>query len=653
VWGDSKDTEPIRVLHTFGRYAKIQITKNLARALRIVKGHYMELDEAHKNFDPDGDLKEQERKAGQRFRIWADALCINQKNDQERGKQVALMKYIYTQAEIVFGSLSPCKEFTDYKIHLALQGIKTFGPELAEDYAAIDSTNRPRHLGEFGWLERFLEKTNLTEDDIKSLWDSFSRFPETDYFRRVWITQEICLANSLYFMHEEQSVPWRVFAGVYIWLDLASGYLKDRDRTNPSRERYLMERFGGTAKNIIADLTFKGTSHLEYLRDWNYRLTQGIGFTARVRCVVGTTARNLAATVPKDYVYGLLGLTGYDIVPDYSDITPLGQVNAQFLSCWIADCESEVPDLAGLKLAPLGYAGLHFNSADIEQNPTWAPMFHELDGKYIFPPSSQHKVSISSIFDEAENPSVCIQQLELSVGGAEVDEVYTVFPESLAKMAESRTLTSTYTFYQRQVIQNHSTQGQSRSPLLPMKTMFQISLGRIVEDQSPNFLGLSIVWLIQFGLLVSAQGIWFLNTEASEWEPLDYDSAPESLLGRYLELFGSHIHDADRLRQTLDITLNDWDDLQFADVQLAFKKHAESRRLFLTKKGILGDGSVCTRPGDKLVIIKNGLQPAILRRVGAKNKGKWQLVGGCFVPQFEAGEIGVEDIGAVRRFVLV
>lgn len=692
VWGDPNDTEPIQVLHGFGRYAKIQITKNLARALRIVKGHYMKLDEAHKNLDPDGDLKEQDRKVGQGFRIWADALCINQNSDTERGQQVALMKHIYTQAEIVFASLSPCEGFTDEAIELALQGLEKFAPELAEDYKTADSTNEAGHLGQLGWLERVLEETLSKADTdspwyshssragfrvpvTSSLWDAISGLPEIDYFKRVWVRQEICLANELYFMHKEQSVPWLALAGAYKLLNLAADYLRDRDslatgdtesefaRTSRSREKYLVEKYGEIVEHIIAYLA-QGSSHdFEYLIDWNHRSTQGIAFTTETRCGLGISARSLSATNPKDYVYGLLGLTGYDIVPDYSNETALGQVNAQFLSCWIEDCESETQDSTNHHLVPLAYAGLHFSSADSDQTPTWAPTFHNLEEKYIFMPSLRLKDSISSMLKEAENPSICLQDLELSVSGAEIDEVYAVFPETLAKMVESRTLISTYVFYQGELIQDQSSQGQLRFPLLPMKTLFQISTGRIVDDRSPEFLGLSTSWLLQLGLMVSSQGTQTLDANKKDWRPLDHNEGPELLLGRYNDMFGSHIHDADRLTQNLvladtipeqlSIISNVFTTMQLVDVILAVEKRGDSRRLFLTKRGILGIGSVCTIPGDKVVSFKHTNVPSMIRRVSAVNEEKWKLVGGCFIPQLEAGEIDVEDIGVARRFVLV
>jgi len=70
LWGDPSDTEPVTIEIGFRKTTTLQITKNLASALRSVKWHYE--NELLKQAE-----KERE-KAEKIFRIWADALCISQ-----------------------------------------------------------------------------------------------------------------------------------------------------------------------------------------------------------------------------------------------------------------------------------------------------------------------------------------------------------------------------------------------------------------------------------------------------------------------------------------------------------------------------------------------------------------------------------------------
>ncbi|KAF5530785.1 cytochrome P450 monooxygenase [Fusarium mexicanum] len=75
-WGDPKLTEAITV-----NGHSIQVTQNLANALRY----------APKHIEP----------TEGRLRIWADAICINQKSDEEKNHQVPLMGDIYSMADVV------------------------------------------------------------------------------------------------------------------------------------------------------------------------------------------------------------------------------------------------------------------------------------------------------------------------------------------------------------------------------------------------------------------------------------------------------------------------------------------------------------------------------------------------------------------------
>jgi hypothetical protein len=90
VWGDPSITEEIIV-----NGVRKQVTVNLATALRHLKKHWVEIES---EADPDVDTS--------KFRLWADALCINQDNPLERGHQVGLMGDIYSSAEMVLAWLS-------------------------------------------------------------------------------------------------------------------------------------------------------------------------------------------------------------------------------------------------------------------------------------------------------------------------------------------------------------------------------------------------------------------------------------------------------------------------------------------------------------------------------------------------------------------
>ncbi|KAH8199791.1 hypothetical protein TruAng_006072 [Truncatella angustata] len=172
VWGDVSNRESI-VVDGYN----LSVTATLASALREISREY----------SSDGAVY-----------LWADALCINQNDQDERSYQVGLMHSIYTGAHQVLSWLGS----RDYRA--AFKYIRT-GAHLIE---SRDDTS---------WIERFPELMVL-DYDLKSLeartlsqpksqeprilppdptgnhiWDTIELLACDEYWTRVWILQEIWL----------------------------------------------------------------------------------------------------------------------------------------------------------------------------------------------------------------------------------------------------------------------------------------------------------------------------------------------------------------------------------------------------------------------------------------------------------------------------
>lgn len=80
-WGNPNDTTAILV-----NGVETQVTKTLAEALRCLARTCQFYE---------------------RFKLWVDALCIDQANYVERGEQVSMMRSFYSSAWSVFGFLGP------------------------------------------------------------------------------------------------------------------------------------------------------------------------------------------------------------------------------------------------------------------------------------------------------------------------------------------------------------------------------------------------------------------------------------------------------------------------------------------------------------------------------------------------------------------
>lgn len=100
--------------------------------------------------------------------IWIDAVCINQQDVQERGKQVDLMPLIYKGASRTFAYVGEAADGSDFVL---------------------------KNLSEGVWTSPYLL-------------DLFFARP---YFSRVWVVQEIALSKSITMMCGDNAVQWTKF----------------------------------------------------------------------------------------------------------------------------------------------------------------------------------------------------------------------------------------------------------------------------------------------------------------------------------------------------------------------------------------------------------------------------------------------------------
>ncbi|KAI2624436.1 heterokaryon incompatibility protein-domain-containing protein [Xylaria nigripes] len=153
------------------------------------------------------------RSATHPLTLWVDAVCINQADIDERNSQVALMDVIYSRAVAVAtwlglnkaSLMSTVKTFDeDVGIQAAmtmrdaydLGNSKMLAPWLAEHIAAQSSAGarrlpESRAAAEKEALERLAAGNQLRNSMVM----------ETRYWQRVWVVQEICLTQRVFFLY--------------------------------------------------------------------------------------------------------------------------------------------------------------------------------------------------------------------------------------------------------------------------------------------------------------------------------------------------------------------------------------------------------------------------------------------------------------------
>ncbi|KAL2068136.1 hypothetical protein VTL71DRAFT_16234 [Oculimacula yallundae] len=126
--------------------------------------------------------------------LWVDALCINQQDDMERGKQVSIMSQIFRQATKVLVWLGEAADDSDLLFELLA---KVEGRlHLLDNLISI-------------WGQAGVDITSLTRSRIQSAFLAISRRP---YWTRLWIIQEILSASSIDLLCGSKTLAWASFS---------------------------------------------------------------------------------------------------------------------------------------------------------------------------------------------------------------------------------------------------------------------------------------------------------------------------------------------------------------------------------------------------------------------------------------------------------
>lgn len=233
VWGPPTFTESIYI---DGR--KLNITPNLASALR----HF--------------------RSSSRWLWIWVDQICINQADPAERSKQVRTMHNIYKDAEEVLAWLG-----------------KDVGRNAGKAFSLVQAL-RAIHGDEL--LSSLCKKAGADFDWIpKSHWKALKRLCEVDWFRRVWIPQEIGTES-------RASVHW---GNSHIdWEELCGGMKK-------------LDTFQELKRHHSIDTSTMVSLHRRFVRQNDSDEEQAGGEFVYQLCLSAKSS----ATDPRDYVFSLLG----------------------------------------------------------------------------------------------------------------------------------------------------------------------------------------------------------------------------------------------------------------------------------------------------------------------------------------------------------
>ncbi|KAF1932475.1 HET-domain-containing protein [Didymella exigua CBS 183.55] len=142
-------------------------------------------------------------------RIWVDAICINQDNLQEKGREVARMGLIYRMAAHVLVWIGPEDETTS----TAVETIERLSPGviLSSDHRNCDTIPG----SEAAVVRYHLATSTLTSRH----WLALSSLIQRPWFRRLWIRQEVLLASKVLLRCGNTEIDWAKLEKVIIFVE--------------------------------------------------------------------------------------------------------------------------------------------------------------------------------------------------------------------------------------------------------------------------------------------------------------------------------------------------------------------------------------------------------------------------------------------------
>lgn len=296
VWGAKSGSE--RVFLLSGGY--LLATRNLLSALRRL------------------------RHARESRVLWADALCINQNDLDERSVQVAQMATIYSRASKVLVWLGEEEENEGHRLLKLMDNLH----EILSSYIPLYHIRLP-----LATTPEDYKKYNALYDDVQSLnMDPLIQLLKRPWFRRAWVVQEVVKGREAVLIWGRTSIPW------------------DRTRTVFSYAcAHREDVFMHTTWFRTMDVLCREVGNIRS-GESKWDLVKLIHFMSDFDC-----------TDPRDRIYSILGLVRTSIRPDYrlslSDL-------CKSVVRWM------VEDQATLDI--LSLAGLS-NQSESGGIPSWAP----------------------------------------------------------------------------------------------------------------------------------------------------------------------------------------------------------------------------------------------------------------------------------------
>ncbi|POS70226.1 hypothetical protein DHEL01_v211380 [Diaporthe helianthi] len=571
AWG-SKTDNAVVIICEGGVDYNIEIPKSLHMALKRLRHH-----SEHRS-------------------MWADAICMNQADNEEKNHQVRLMRKIYQKATVVDIWLGdddniPCR-----------------GKSLLEVINQISQRQQA-----------------LPPPEDRETWTALRRFYDRPWFTRVWCLQEAILALSAKIMLGEHSTSWKHVGLTARMVYDAPMWLRLRSDSDASR---------GVYHTVIM-----------YWLSHRIKVQQYTPFLEILRCT-----RKFLASDFRDKIYGILGIPTTDSDPDAGDPFLEPNYTKTLPEVYIKCASVIVQKTQSLRLlSDVQHENLATWTADVLERieagdtlvtvPSWVPRWHRFfatvidlieEDPYCF------KASASMSLDPGLKTEV--KGRELVTHGARITIVKSVSRIfDISSTSRQAALETANTIWVEAFDYLEASTTGPTEALYALSTLLTAGRGwrgYIIQDREQHFADL-LAFMYDPAMLSDGENE--VSLDQAQEKSTRESRSDGTRLGHSNLLMDSLFRP--RTDLTLQLAGNPGRGDHFNE---AIYNACYRRRLVVTEDGHVGLGPQVTEPGDVVCILKGANVPLLLRPEAGGIKFK--LVGEAYIEGMMFGEIQIPEV---------
>ncbi|KAK3989074.1 heterokaryon incompatibility protein-domain-containing protein [Cladorrhinum sp. PSN332] len=543
--------------------------------------------------------------------VWADAICINQDDLEERGQQVGRMGDIFRNAHEVLVWLGKGQS----SARKAFEGICSVVTTWA------GATKRARLPSEPQFSIQGVNGAISASESLSAesrAWINILTLYELKWFHRLWVVQEIALARRATVIWGKCEMSWE-------WIGLAAAIIRTNwNRIMPLRRGSLEDGRQVPRGVMNAYFMYRISDFQQALQPLRFSFCQLLALTRQFQC-----------QDTRDNIFGLLGLPSTDgvnlwITPDYTQ-----SLNDAYRKVALAMVERNPGSLAFL--SHVHHHDAKMPAASGPPLPSWIPKWSFVGPQTLAPldGSSTFAAGLgrSADFHLVEDDTLAVRGVILN--GETIS--------SLTEVLNFSDRDSSFTTSQRDFgeVRTVVARGESLFPLLKAGGFSVQDLEKIAMTlvAGKGWYGTPVTdrrhALADFAdAVLTGRLVWALEEGAFGRTDGNEENGKRGRVG--------HAHEEGKEQSNIVSTDTLRELAKEGNGNLAMDAVATActgRRLFTTSSGMKGVGPVEMKPGDRVCIIYGTSTPFIIRKAESKREEDFLFVGECYIDELMDGKV--------------